>query len=90
MPDADDLLAILQQACALVLGVDPSSVTCSSRFAEDLGADSLALVEIVEIVEARLAVLHGPGLRIEDEQLDGLRTVDEAVGLAAELLERRG
>ncbi len=90
MPDADDLLAIVQQACALVLAVDSSSVTCGSRFAEDLAADSLGLVEIVEVVEARLAALHGPGLRIEDEQLDGLRTVGEAVGLVSELLERRG
>ena len=79
---ADEVLAVLQEAVATVLERDPASVTRETRFAEDLQADSLALVEVVEIVEERLAPLGPAGFHIEDEELDGLTTVGEAVDLA--------
>lgn len=79
---AEEVLALVQRACATVLEVDPASVTRATRFVEDLAADSLALVEIVEIVEEELAPLARAGFHIEDEDLDGLRTVGEAVDLA--------
>ncbi len=75
----DEVLALVQQACARVLEVEPESVGRGTRFVEDLHADSLALVEIVEIVEEALAPLARPGFHIEDEDLDGLTTVGEAV-----------
>lgn len=76
---AQEVLSVLQQAVARVLEVDPAGVTRATRFAEDLDADSLALVEIVELVEERLAPLAPAGFRLEDEDLDGLRTVGDAV-----------
>jgi len=72
----------VQQACATVLELDPQTVTLQTRFVEDLRADSLALVEIVEIVEEALAPLAPAGFHIDDEDLDGLTTVGEAVDLA--------
>ena len=78
----DDVLAVVQQAVATVLEVEPASVERGTRFREDLQADSLALVEIVEIVEETLAPQAPPGFHIEDEELDGLTTVGEAVDLA--------
>ena len=78
----DEVLAVVQEAVATVLERDPASVTRETRFTEDLQADSLALVEVVEIVEERLAPLARPGFHIEDEELDGLTTVGEAVDLA--------
>ncbi len=79
---AEQVLALLQRACATVLEVDPASVTRETSFADDLGADSLALVEIVEIVEEELAPQARPGFHLEDDDLDGLTTVGEAVDLA--------
>ena len=75
------MLVLVQQACATVLELDPAAVTRATRFVDDLGADSLALVEIVEIVEETMAA-RGPGGHIDDEDLDGLVTVGEAVDLA--------
>ena len=78
----DEVLAVVQAAIATVLELDPTTVTRETRFRDDLQADSLGLVEIVEIVEEELAPRARPGFHIEDEDLDGLRTVGEAVDYA--------
>ena len=79
---ADEVLGVVRAAIATVLERDPSTVSRETRFKEDLEADSLALVEIVEIVEEELAPKARPGFHIEDEDLDGLTTVGEAVDYA--------
>lgn len=79
---ADEVLAVVQRAVAVVLEVEPISVTRQTRFKEDLRADSLALVEIVEIVEETLAPQAQPGFHIDDEDLDALTTVGQAVDYA--------
>lgn len=66
----------MQEAVAIVLEVPASSVLREQRFAEDLSADSLALVEIIDILEERL------GLSIADQDLDDLTTIGEAVDYA--------
>jgi len=78
----EEVLDVVRRACVTVLEVDPAAVRPDTAFVDDLGADSLALVEIVEIVEETLAPLARPGFHIEDEDLDGLRTVGEAVDYA--------
>ena len=78
----DEVLGVVRAAVATVLERDPRTVTRETRFKEDLEADSLALVEIVEIVEEELAPQAPPGFHIEDEDLDGLTTVGEAVDYA--------
>ena len=78
----EEVLEVVRSAVATVLERDPATVTRATRFREDLEADSLALVEIVEIVEETLAPLARPGFHIEDEDLDGLVTVGEAVDYA--------
>ncbi len=79
---ADEVLEVVRAAVVTVLEREPSTVTRETRFKEDLDADSLALVEIVEIVEETLSPRARPGFHIEDEDLDGLRTVGEAVDYA--------
>ena len=79
---AEEVLAVVRGAVATVLERDPQSVGRDTRFREDLAADSLALVEIVEIVEETLAPLARAGFHIDDEDLDGLGTVGEAVDYA--------
>ncbi len=55
------------------LGVDESKVVTKSRFREDLGADSLDLVELIMAFEEEF------GGEISDEEAQGIRTVGEAV-----------
>jgi acyl carrier protein len=78
----EQVFEVVRAAVVTVLEVDPSAVDRSTRFREDLKADSLALVEIVEIVEESLAPRARSGFHIEDEDLDALQTVGEAVDLA--------
>jgi acyl carrier protein len=74
---------VIRDAVAAVLDVPAAGVTRETRLTEDLHADSLALVEIVELVEERLAE-RWPGLvpatfRLEDAGLEELQTVGDAV-----------
>ena len=50
--------------------------TCA--FVDDLDADSLALIELVEALEEELSD-RTTGFRIEDEDLEDLKTVRDAV-----------
>ena len=79
---SDQVLEVVRSAVATVLELDPSGVDRDTRFRDDLAADSLALVEIVEIVEETLAPHARAGFHIEDEDLDALVTVGEAVDYA--------
>lgn len=69
------LLEVLRAAVVRVLEVDPSSVSESTRLVEDLEADSLAIVEIVEVLEEEL------GIAVDDAQLDDLQTLGDALDL---------
>ena len=55
-----------------VLELPPEQVVPEARFAEELGADSLDLVELLEAIEAEF------GVRIADEELADITTVGEA------------
>ncbi len=64
------------QKCAVeVLGVDEAAVTKEARFAEDLDADSLDLVELVMALEEEFDV------SVEEEELEGIDTVGAAYTL---------
>ena len=72
----EQVLAALQDAVAIVMEVPAASVLPEQRFEEDLAADSLALVEIIDILEERL------GLTIRDQDLDDLSTIQQTVDYA--------
>ena len=55
------------------LGVDEGSVQGKAKFIEDLGADSLDIVELVMAMEEDF------GIDIPDEEAENIRTVDDAV-----------
>ena len=63
---------------AEILEIDESRVTREARFADDLDADSLALIELVEVLEAELGE-RTVGFSVDDEDLAELSTVGEAV-----------
>jgi len=73
--DRTEVFSILQSAAAETLSVDPADVTEAARFKEDLGADSLDLVEFVMALEERLDI------SVPEEDLDGVTTVGQALDL---------
>ena len=67
--------------CAVdVLSVDESKVVPEARFAEDLDADSLDLVELVMALEEEF------GVAVPEEELEGIGTVAQAYELVTSKL----
>ncbi len=61
-----------------ILEIEPSGITEGQSFVDDLDADSLALIELVEALEEELGG-RIDGFRIDDEDLEDLKTVRDAV-----------
>ena len=76
--DADEVFRIIRERLADILEIEESRITLEASFTEDLSADSLALIELVEAIEQELED-RAEGFRIEDEDLADLRTVRDAV-----------
>jgi acyl carrier protein len=68
-----ELLDVVRSAVATALERDAAAVPADAQLREELGVDSLALLEMAAIVEQRTR------LRIADEDLDGLRTPRDVV-----------
>ncbi len=69
-----------------ILEIDPSTINEGSSFQEDLDADSLALIELVEALEEELSE-RSVGFRIDDEDLEDLKTIRDAVDYVYAKLE---
>ncbi len=67
-----DTLTKVQEIIVELLAVDPQAVTPEARFREDLGADSLDLVELIMEFEDQF------GGEISDEEAQKITTVGEA------------
>jgi acyl carrier protein len=76
--DRQQVFELIRDRLADILEIDPASITEGASFAEDLSADSLALIELVEALEEELAD-RTVGFRIDDEDLEDLKTVRDAV-----------
>jgi acyl carrier protein len=74
----DEVLTLVRERLAEILEIDEALVVREARFAEDLDADSLALIELVEILEEELGE-RTVGFTVDDEDLADLRTVGDAV-----------
>lgn len=70
--------ALIADRLAEILEIEPSLIQPDKRFIADLGADSLALIELVEILEDELGE-RTVGFRIDDDDLEDLETVRDAV-----------
>jgi acyl carrier protein len=73
-----EIFDLVRDRLADILEVEPSVITEGKSFVDDLEADSLALIELVEALEEALAD-RVEGFRIEDEDLEDLKTVRDAV-----------
>ena len=60
------------------LGVDEEEVVPSANFTEDLGADSLDLVELIMAIEAEFSTPTHK-VNISENDVDKMVTVDDAV-----------
>jgi acyl carrier protein len=74
----DEVLHIVQERLSEILDIDEERITMDARFGEDLDADSLALIELVEAIEEELGE-RTVGFSIDDEDLADLHTVRDAV-----------
>jgi acyl carrier protein len=73
-----EVFELIRDRLADILEMDPSSIAEGQSFADDLQADSLALIELVEALEEELGE-RTVGFRIDDEDLEDLKTVRDAV-----------
>jgi acyl carrier protein len=76
--DRSEVFELVRDRLADILEIDAAAIAEGQSFADDLGADSLALIELVEALEEELAD-RTVGFRIEDEDLEDLKTVRDAV-----------
>ena len=66
------------------LGVEEAEVTASASFQDDLGADSLDIVELVMAFEEAFEI------EIPDEDAEKIKTVKDAIDYVNRTRERRG
>jgi acyl carrier protein len=76
--DRQAVFELIRNSLADILEVAPETISESDSFGDDLGADSLALIELVEALEEELSE-RTVGFRIDDEDLEDLKTVRDAV-----------
>jgi acyl carrier protein len=83
--DRNAVLTLVRDQLAEILEKSPDEIGEDVPFA-DLGADSLALIELVEALEDNLST-HAAGFHIDDEDLEGLASVRDAVDYVAAKLQ---
>ncbi len=73
-----DIEAKVKEIISQELDVDPSKIEADASFMEDLGADSLALVEMVLKFETEF------NIDIPDEDTEKIQTVGDAINYVKE------
>ncbi len=76
--ERDEIFEIVRDRLADILEIEPSTITEGQSFVDDLDADSLALIELVEALEEQLGDRIAD-FRIDDEDLEDLKTVRDAI-----------
>ena len=78
--DSDAAFEKFRESAVEVLQVPPEKVTKGARFAEDLDADSLDLVELVMALEEQFDIT------VEETELEDIETVGQAFDLISSKL----
>ena len=84
--DRQQVFELIRDRLADILEIEPDTISEGSSFGDDLNADSLALIELVEALEEELGE-RTVGFRIDDEDLEDLKTVRDAVDYVVAKLE---
>ena len=77
-PERAEVFRVIQDLLADILEVETSSISEGDSFVEDLHLGSLELIELVEAIEEEFSQ-RSDGFRIEDEDLEDLKTVRDVV-----------
>jgi len=75
--DNEEILVKVKEVIVDQLNVDEDDVVVEASFIDDLGADSLDIVELVMALEESF------GISIPDEEAEGIKTVGDAVNYIA-------
>ncbi len=78
MAQEQEILSKVREMVASQLGKSKDEITLESSFIEDLGADSLDLVELIMSMEDEF------GLEISDEDAESIITVQDAINFISE------
>lgn len=70
---SDNIESQVKEIIATQLSVEPEKVTSEAKFIEDLGADSLDIVELVMAFEDKFSV------EVPDEDTEKLKSVKDVV-----------
>ena len=76
--DRKEVFATVARHLAEILEIDASTVGEASAFVDDLGADSIALIELVDALEQEFSATLA-GFQFDDDDLKDLVTVADAV-----------
>ena len=76
--DHDEIYEKVKEVIVDQLNVEEDDVTEDAAFVDDLGADSLDIVELVMALEEQFSV------SIPDEQAEKIKTVNDAVSFISE------
>ena len=74
----EEIFQTMQELVAEQFAMEPSEVTMETSFEEDLGADSVDLVELVMAMEEEFDIGE-----VQEEELGSLKTVGDAVNYIA-------
>lgn len=73
--DTQEIKATIKQSISRVTGIPAENITDSASYEEDLGLDSLSILEIAVDVESHYK------FHASDEELTSIRTVEDTVEL---------
>ena len=72
---ADEVFDRFKKCAVEVLAVDEAQVVVTAKFGDDLDADSLDLVELVMALEEEFDI------NVDESELEGIETVQQALDL---------
>ena len=81
----DEVCALVLDRIAEVLGGRSEDLTPSIRLRDDLGADDLTLLDLVELLEDELGE-RTVGFRLDDDDLSEIDTVGDLVDVVVAML----
>ena len=79
----EEIFQTMRELVAEQFAMEPAEVSMETAFEEDLGADSVDLVELVMAMEEEFEIGE-----TQEEELSALKTVGDAVNYIADKLNR--
>lgn len=76
--ERSEVLATVSRHLADILEISTTDISETQSLADDLGADSIALIELVDSLEQEFSDII-PDFRFDDDDLSSLLTVADAV-----------